>query len=133
MSKAGGGPGSAQVPTAAAAAGRGRDGRGAEAGVAAAEGGRRRLQPRRQFLLPHQHRPSMSVRIRSPIESGSLKHSALTLAWNAMVRSTIRQCATRRRPSRWRCAPPAWYGPTRCPPIVSGFGSETVFESDIPS
>jgi hypothetical protein len=46
--------------------GRGRGGRGAEAEVAAAEGGRRRLQPRRQFLLPHQHRPSMPVRLRSP-------------------------------------------------------------------
>lgn len=46
--------------------GRGRGGRGAEAEVAAAEGGCRRLQPRRQFLLPHQHRPSMSVRLRSP-------------------------------------------------------------------
>jgi hypothetical protein len=86
-------------------------------------------QPRRQFLFPHQHRSNTSVRHPSPLESGSLKHSGLTLTRNAMVRSTIRQCTTHGRPFRWRCALSAWYVPARWPPTVSVFDSETMIES----
>jgi len=127
MSKAGGGPGSAPGPTAAAAA----------AAVQKQKSLLQKADADVSSLVDNFSSLINIARVRpcallSPLESGGLKHSGLTLARNAMVRSTIRLCATRRRPSRWRRAPPAWYGPARCPPTVSGFDSETVSESGIP-
>ena len=93
----------------------GRRCRGAEAEAAAAEGRCRRLQPHRQLLLPHQHRPRTSPAPCFPFTSGSPEALWLTLVRDGMVRSTTHPCETRRRPSRWRCAQPAWYGPASLP------------------
>ncbi|ONM30251.1 hypothetical protein ZEAMMB73_Zm00001d039976, partial [Zea mays] len=69
--------------------------RGAEAEVADVEGGPSRLQPRRQFLLPHQHRSSQrsaSAQLTGGLSDGDARcpHGGLK-CWVSKLRE-LREC-----------------------------------------